>query len=54
MIFDFINLLPNIEKQYALVIDEAFNHSDIIRIFPVNLLLKSDDQNVIDSYEVNM
>ncbi|CCJ32776.1 ATP-binding protein [Caloramator australicus] len=50
---NFINLLPNIEKQHALVMGEAFNHSDIVQIFPANPLPRSGDPNVIDSWKVN-
>lgn len=50
---NFLNFIPNLEKQHALVTGEAFNYSDIIKICDANPLPRSCDPNVVDSWKID-
>ena len=45
-----LNIIPGLEKQYAVVIGEAFNYSDIIKICTALPTPDSADPEVIDSW----
>lgn len=47
---DLLNIIPGLERQYAVITGEAFGYSDISRILTANPTPKSDDPKVIDSW----
>ncbi|MBI5640806.1 MAG: ATP-binding protein [Nitrospirae bacterium] len=47
---DLLNIIPGLEKQYAVITGEAFGYSDITRILTAEPTPKSDDPKVIDSW----
>lgn len=47
---DLLNIIPGLEKQYAIVIGEAFGYSEIIKVFDAMPTPKSDDPKVIHSW----
>lgn len=48
---DLLNIIPGLEKQYAVVTGEAFGYSDIVKIITANPTPKSDDPQVIISWK---
>jgi hypothetical protein len=47
---DLLNIIPGLERQYAVITGEAFGYSDITRILTANPTPKSDDPKIIDSW----
>ena len=47
---DLISIIPGLEKQYAIVIGEAFGYSDVIKVFDAIPTPRSDDPKVIYSW----
>lgn len=47
---DLLNIIPGLEKQYAIATGEAFGYSDIGKIISADPTPKSDDPKVIDSW----
>lgn len=48
---ELIYLIPGLEKQYAVVIGEAFGYSDIVKIHDAYPLPKSNDPKVINTWK---
>lgn len=48
---DLLNIIPGLERQYAVITGEAFGYSDIARIITAAPTPKSDDPQVIDSWK---
>lgn len=48
-----LSIIPGLEKQYAIVIGEAFGYSDVIKLFDANPTPKSDDPEVISNWKNN-
>lgn len=48
---EYLNIIPGLEKQYAIITGEAFGYSDIARIITASPTPKSDDPTVIDSWK---
>lgn len=46
-----LSIIPGLEKQYAIVIGEAFGYSDVIKVFDANPTPKSDDPEVISNWK---
>lgn len=47
---DLLNIIPGLERQYAVITGEAFGYSDITRILTADPTPRSDDPKVIDSW----
>ncbi|MFI2858564.1 ATP-binding protein [Paenibacillus sp. JSM ZJ436] len=45
-----LSIIPGLEKQYAIVVGEAFGYSDVIKLFDANPTPKSDDPEVISNW----
>lgn len=51
---DLLSIIPGLEKQYAIVIGEAFGYSDVIKVFDAIPTPRSDDPKVISSWKTRV
>lgn len=49
---ELLDIVPVLEKQYALVLGEAFTMPDIVKIFDANPLPESHDPKVLESWKI--